>query len=297
MAFAIPILASMAAAATAAGTSHLLGGRERREQHRSSRSQRKYMKEEKRRYKKENRLFKKQLKKYGGEKFKQYPSLNKQQQGLLDYINRYGKGETGLQGLLQETPLYQAGQRELLDMLSQSPEAYERFKAPVMREFREEITPEIANRFAGAGALRSSGFQNALGHAGASLGEKLGALRAGLRETALGQALQYAQAPIQNQLSAAQLGLGTDPFVNIYRPPTIPGYPTPATAFTGGQRSPGFLGSFASGFAPALGKGLGSNLSEGIMKNIFSGSQSRPSSSPTKLYNINSLNQSLPGYT
>jgi hypothetical protein len=46
-----------------------------------------------------------------------------------------------------------------------------------MRRYREEIVPQLSERFAGAGALNSSGFRQALASSGQELASRLAALR------------------------------------------------------------------------------------------------------------------------
>lgn len=148
----------------------------------------------------------------------QLPTMTPQQQQLLSQL---------LGGL--GAPLG-AGMQRLSQLLSGAPEALEAYRAPMMREFKEQIVPGLAERFTGygAGAQRSSAFQQALGGAGAGLAERLAMQRAGLQTGAMGQ--------LGGLLGA---GLGATPF----------GYQfTPGTA--------GFLG----GMAPGLGAGLGMGL-------------------------------------
>lgn len=218
---------------------------------------------EKKQFLEQKKLFGKAFKKYGGEKFMQKPALNKEQQNLLDYLSKYGRGRTDLRGALKEAPLYKAGEKTLLDLFKTTPSAYEDFKRPIMKEFQRDILPMISARSPGGSAL-----QNALSGAASDLGERLGTLRAQLRQQGISQALGYAQQPIANQLSAAGTALGTDPFINIYRPPTIPGMPaSPAIAIP--QRppaavqipptppAPGFFGNLTNALGPALGVGAG----------------------------------------
>lgn len=56
--------------------------------------------------------------------------------------------------------------------------------APGMRQFKEQIIPDLAEQFAGMGAgnLSSSGFTNATVGAGTDLAERIGAIRAQLRQ-------------------------------------------------------------------------------------------------------------------
>lgn len=79
------------------------------------------------------------------------------------------------------------------ELLSGNSESYDKFAAPYMRQFNEQIVPGLAERFAGAGALSSSGFQNALGQAGAGLSENLASLREGLRGNAASQSMSGLQ--------------------------------------------------------------------------------------------------------
>lgn len=112
------------------------------------------------------------------------------------------------------------------DLLSDDSATANAMFAPEMRRFNEQIIPGLAEQFAGmgSGGLSSSGFRNAAVNAGTDLSERLGAIRAQLKQQGA-QGLQ----------GAGQFGLGQFN-ENIHRPAT-----------------PGFLQSIA----PGLGKGLG----------------------------------------
>lgn len=150
-----------------------------------------------------------------GEKTKQIPRFSQQQQGALDQILAQS------QGALQ--PAFQ----NIMNLLSQDPEAMKAFEAPAMRQFQEEILPTIAERFTstlGEGSERSSAFGQQLGAAGAGLAENLAAQRAGLSNQAISQLFSL-------------LGLGLSPqFDTIYQP-----------------KQAGLAQNFASGMAPGLG--------------------------------------------
>lgn len=150
----------------------------------------------------------------------QVPTMAPEQQALLRQL-------TGGIG----APLG-AGLQQLQTLLTGGTQAFEK---PLMRQFREEIVPGIAERFAGlgAGAQQSSAFRQALGRAGAGLTERLGALRGGLQQQALGQ--------LTSLLGA---GLGARPFETVYRPATT-----------------GFLGAIAPGVGSALGTAATGGLS------------------------------------
>lgn len=94
------------------------------------------------------------------------------QQGLQSQLLGSGQGAFG-----QAADYYRS-------LLSDNNSTYNAFAQPELRRFREQIVPDIAEQFAGmgSGGLSSSGFRNAAVNAGADLSERLGALRAQLRQ-------------------------------------------------------------------------------------------------------------------
>lgn len=136
-------------------------------------------------------------------KTEQIPTMSPEKQQLLKQLF---SGIGGQGGALE------AGLGNITNLLRGEPEAFEQFEAPLLRQFQEQIIPGIAERFAGADALESSGFRQALGQAGAGLTETLGAQRAGLQQSAFG-----------NLANLFGLGLGTQEFGLGQRPAT-PGF-------------------------------------------------------------------------
>ncbi len=69
--------------------------------------------------------------------------------------------------------------------LSDNPADFNSFAAPALRQYNEDIVPGLSEQFAGmgAGGLSSSGFQNAQIQGATDLSERLGALRANLRQS------------------------------------------------------------------------------------------------------------------
>lgn len=135
------------------------------------------------------------------------------------------------------------------NLLSDNSADYQAFAAPQMRQFREDIIPGIAEQFAGmgSGALSSSGFRNASVNAGTDLAERLGAIRANLR-----------QAGAQGLQNIGQLGLQNFS-QDVMTDPGSPGLL--------GNLSPAIgniLGSFGGPIGTAIG-GMGSNW----LKNSF----------------------------
>ena len=150
------------------------------------------------------------------------PLTGGHQGGLQQLLSMLGG--TGAQGFEQAL-------QSLLGMLSGSPESYEAFEAPMMRQFEEQTVPMLQERLTGqfgAGGGRSSGGAQILGQAGAGLQENLASQRAGLQQNAIQQLLG-------TYLQGTGLGLGTQ-----------------AQGFA--QKPPGFGASFGQG----LGQGAGS---------------------------------------
>jgi len=153
-----------------------------------------------------------------------FETLDKYQKRNLRQYNKHPEVQ------LQESqydPTYQAGNKYIQDILSQNPEMMQQFEAPYMRQFREQIVPDLAQRFASGGSLSSSAFNQSMGQAASSLSERLAAMRANLGMTAANQALAYSQVPFQQQLAnqglnlnRMQLALGTPAFGQAMIPGT-----------------------------------------------------------------------------
>lgn len=168
------------------------------------------------------------------DKMKKIATGTKEQEALHNNILAQAMGLSGQGGG------YNQAQQYYNSLLQPGNEAFENFSAPFMNQFQEQILPQIAERFAGAGALSSSGFGQALGGAGAGLQSQLAQLFAQLQNQAAGvQTQQY------NQL--AQTGLNYQPF-----------------AYQQQQGSGGFLGPLATGIGTAIGGPLGGALGAGI---------------------------------
>lgn len=99
-----------------------------------------------------------------------------------------------------------------LNLLTSQPQSYEEFSSPYLQQFQEQLLPMLAEKYAGSGALSSSGFGQAIGGAGAGLQAQLAQLYSGLQ---LDWEQQKAQASgrIQNQFqNLTGIGLNYEPF-------------------------------------------------------------------------------------
>ncbi len=154
-----------------------------------------------------------------GGQWSQRSRLGPEQQDLYQQLQQSAMGRGGGGAFGQAGDYYR-------DLLGNDSQDFNAFAAPEMRRFNEQTIPGIAEQFAGMGAgnLSSSGFRNAAVNAGTDLSERLGALRAQLR-----------QSGAQGLMQLGQQGLG-DYNENIYT-----------------QGQPGFLDTIGGAAGSALG--------------------------------------------
>lgn len=176
------------------------------------------------------------------EKLKKKSTMDPQQ--LQAYQQQLGQLSSGNLG-----PAYQSGLSHIQQLLSNDPEAFKKFEEPFQRQFREQTIPELSSLFAGAGAGSSSGFQQALGQAGAGLSENLAALRGNLQQNAANQALQYSTAP--HELLQKQLQM---PTFQYYQQPGQEGFLPSLLAQGTSAAASSFFGPFAGPIASMGGK-------------------------------------------
>jgi hypothetical protein len=178
-------------------------------------------------------------------RYEQRSTLNPAQQGLADQYYNSIRQQGGGGAFGDVADYYRSN-------LSNNPADFQAFAAPEMRRFNEEIIPGISEQFAGmgAGGLSSSGFRNAAVNAGTDLSERLGALRAQLRQ-------QSAQG-LQN---FAQGGLNPSFNENIYQKgqPGLLDTAAPligqaAGAFFGGPAGAAIAGAAGSWLSGKFGK-------------------------------------------
>ena len=158
---------------------------------------------------------------------------NKKQLGLIDQAVEAVKGMQGSQDITQQ-PGYQQGNEWLMSMFN-DPEFFDKFEAPLQRQFQEQTVPDLANRFASmgsGGALGSTGFRNQLAREGSNLSTNIAALRGGMQQQATPQLLNYAQQPFNNYMSMLQSAL--TPTQTTYQPPSTGGFGSLAAPFAQG---------------------------------------------------------------
>src|ERR1700679_312113 len=166
------------------------------------------------------------------------PEIQQKATGTRQQMQFGGKDLIGiLQHMMGQGGGYnQANQYDQNFIGNNSQQAFNNFSAPYLQQFEEQLLPQIAERFAGRGALSSSGFGQALGGATAGLQSQLAQLFSQLQ----GQAAGRQQNQFQN---LSQIGLGYNPFAYHERQGST-GFVAP------------FLTSVASSFAGGAGRGL-----------------------------------------
>jgi hypothetical protein len=185
----------------------------------------------------------------GGKDAQRGSNFGENQQGGIDDILRQIKEMQGSGGMdINKQPGYQQGQDYLMSMFN-DPKFFEKFEAPLQRQFQEQTVPELANRFGAmgsGGATGSTAFRNQLGREGSNLSTNIGALRGGMQMNAIPQLLQYSQQPFNNMMSMYQQALG-QPTQNQYQP---------ANAGMFGDIFSSLVGGLASGYGQKAGQGM-----------------------------------------
>lgn len=209
--------------------------------------------------------------------YSRFDTLTHDQKKALERMMEPIKGK---QFDITRSPSYQQALQQLQGLsqyyqglLSPDSKAYEAQKAPMMREFQEQIMPGIAERFAGVGGMSSSGFNQTAAQAGSSLEERLAALRSGLQmQGAQGLAgVSQQQAglsalPYEMQMQLAQLNqnryataLGTPSFGFLQKPQSSASRFGSSFAGGFGRAIPGAISGFLKGgpHGAAIGAGTG----------------------------------------
>lgn len=174
-----------------------------------------------------------------GEKGGQGSTYNKNQLGgldkvLSDVMGMRGKGQNDI----TQNQNFQGGSQWLNDLFGNDQNFFDKFQAPMERNFSENIAPELANRFGGmgsGGSLNSTGFRNQANREGERLQESIAAMRGGMQQAGVGQALQYGQQPVQNYMQMLQQAM--QPTQNTYQGPSMGLFGGMAAPFAQGAAS------------------------------------------------------------
>jgi len=186
-----------------------------------------------------------------GDKHSQRPRLSKKQRPLFDQLLESLKNP-GAGGAFGTSADYYR------DLLSNDSQTMEQLSAPEMRKFNEEIIPGLSEQFAGmgAGGLSSSGFRNAQVQGATDLAERLGSIRANLRQAGAQGLQNIGQVGLQNYSQNMVTQPGTEGFLSSVAP-AIGG----AIGTAVGGPLGGMLGGMAGNWFGGSGQKVGANSS------------------------------------
>jgi hypothetical protein len=166
------------------------------------------------------------------------------------------------------------------NLLSDDSADYNAFAAPMMRQYQQDIVPGLSEQFAGmgSGGLSSSGFRNAQIQGATDLSERLGAIRANLRQAGAQGLQNIGQAGLQSYSQNMVTEPGTEGLLSQIAPAIGNG-----------------LAAFGGGFGKSMGKGAGNWLS-----NSFGGDRVGANTSPyqgsSAQASPNGFNSQLPNF-
>jgi hypothetical protein len=142
-------------------------------------------------------------------------TLRPEQEGLYNQLTNAGKGK-GAGGAFGDAADYYR------NLLSDNSADYNAFAAPALRQYNEDIIPGISEQFAGLGAggsgLSGSGFRNAQVQGATDLSERLGAIRAGLRQQGAQGLANIGQQGLQSYSQNLETQPGTSGFLRDLAP-------------------------------------------------------------------------------
>ena len=199
-----------------------------------------------------------------GKSGKSGSTYNKGQLSLIDQAVQNIKSGFGTPNQdIAQSQGYQQG-NDFFNSLFNDPDFFNRFEAPALRQFNEEIAPGLANRYAAmgsGGSTGSTGFRNQLAREGSNLSTNLAAQRGQMQQNAVPQMLSYAQQPISNWMTQMQQAL--QPTKNTYQGPSTGLFGGLAAPFAQGaatiygQQAGQYAGNPNAGQHPSTGQGYG----------------------------------------
>ena len=148
------------------------------------------------------------------EKRENVSTLREDQEPLYQQLQNSAMGE-GAGGAFGDSADYYR------DLLSNDSQTFNQMQAPEMRKFNEQIIPDLAEQFAGyggSGSLQGSGFRNAAVNAGTDLSERLGSIRAQLRQQGAQGLQNIGQQGLQNYSQNMVTEQGTQGLLGMAAP-------------------------------------------------------------------------------
>src|SRR6266404_1884571 len=148
------------------------------------------------------------------EEHERVSTLRPEQEPLFRQLQAALQGQ-GAGGAFGQSADYYRG------LLGNNSQDFNSFAAPEMRQFNEQTIPGLAEQFAGfggSGSLDGSGFRNAAINAGTDLSERLGAIRAQLRQQGAQGLSGLGQQGLGNYSQDVMTKPGTEGFLSQIAP-------------------------------------------------------------------------------
>jgi hypothetical protein len=185
------------------------------------------------------------------EKRENVSTLRPEQEGLYNQLQGAGQGRGAGGAFGQSADYYR-------DLMGNDSSDFNAFAAPQMRQYNEDIVPGLSEQFAGmgSGGLSSSGFRNAQVQGATDLSERLGALRAQLRQQGAHGLQQIGQQGLGNYSQNMTTQPGSDGLLSQL----APAIGTAAGAYIGGPAGAAAGNQLGSWFG-GKGSQVGSNSS------------------------------------
>ena len=182
------------------------------------------------------------------EKRENVSTLRPEQEGLYQNLVNSGQ-QQGAGGAFGTAADYYRGN------LSNNPLDFNDFAAPALRQYNQDIVPGLSEQFAGmgAGGLSSSGFRNAQVQGATDLSERLGSLRAQLRQSSA----QGLQSIGQQGLGQYSQNMVTQPGTEGFLSQISPAAGAALTAYTGSPAGSAAISNWFSGKGNQVGAKTG----------------------------------------
>lgn len=182
-------------------------------------------------------------------------TLRPEQEGLYQQLTNAGKGR-GAGGAFGDAADYYRS------LLGDNSADYQAFAAPALRQYNQDIVPGISEQFAGmgAGGLSSSGFRNAQVQGATDLAERLGSIRANLRQAGAQGLANIGSQGLQSFSQNMVTQPGTEGFLSSVAPAIGGALGTAIGGPIGGFIGSG-LGNLGSSWFGGSGSKVGANTS------------------------------------
>ncbi len=184
------------------------------------------------------------------EKRENVSNLRPEQEGLYNQLIGAGNG-SGAGGAFGTAADYYR------NLLSDDSADYNAFAAPMLNQYNQDIVPGLSEQFAGmgSGGLSSSGFRNAQIQGATDLAERLGSIRANLRQSGAQGLQNIGGMGLQNYSQNMVTQQGSPGFLSSVAPAIGAGIGMAVGGPAGGAIGSGLGNGFGSWFGSQMNSG------------------------------------------